>query len=116
MKKVLIVEDEPFALEDLRDSLLQIIPVLEITALQTATEALEVLSNQSFDAVFLDIELPGMSGIDMLQRLGPPVPPVVLVTAHALHALDAFGLAAGAGLGSSATAVSIGASSNCKPN
>ena len=92
MKKVLIVEDEPFALEDLRDSLLQIIPVLEITSLQTATEALEVLSNQKFDAVFLDIELPGMSGIDMLQRLNPPVPPVVLVTAHALHALDAFGL------------------------
>ena len=66
MKKVLIVEDEPFALD--------------------------VLSNRSFDAVFLDIELPGMSGIDMLQRLSAPVPPVVLVTAHALHALDAFGL------------------------
>ena len=92
MKKVLIVEDEPFALEDLRDSLLQVMPSLEITALQTATEALEVLMSQSFDAVFLDIELPGMSGLDMLQHLKPPVPPVVLVTAHALHALDAFGL------------------------
>ena len=92
MKKVLIVEDEPFALEDLRDSLLQITPTLEITALQTATEALDILSRQVFDAVFLDIELPGMSGIDMLQRLKPPLSPVVLVTAHALHALDAFGL------------------------
>ena len=92
MKKVLIVEDEPFALEDLRDSLLEIAPALEITALQTASEAIEVLAKQTFDAIFLDIELPGMSGIDMLQRLQPPLPPVVLVTAHALHALDAFGL------------------------
>jgi len=92
MKKVLIVEDEPLALEDLRDSLLQVIPSLEITAAQTASEAIEILSKNSFDAVFLDIELPGMNGIDMLQRLKPPLPPVVLVTAHALHALDAFGL------------------------
>jgi len=92
MKKVLVVEDEPFALEDLRDSLLQIIPTLEITALQTASEAIEALSKNFFDAIFLDIELPGMSGIDMLQKLTPPLPPVVLVTAHAIHALDAFGL------------------------
>lgn len=92
MKKVLVVEDEPFALEDLRDSLLEIVPTLEITALQTASEAIEAISANKFDAVFLDIELPGMSGIDMLQRLHQPIPPVVLVTAHALHALDAFGL------------------------
>lgn len=92
MKKVLVVEDEPFALEDLRDSLLQLAPNLEITALQTASEAIEALSKNQFDAVFLDIELPGMNGIDMLQRLKPPLPPVVLVTAHALHALDAFGM------------------------
>jgi two-component system LytT family response regulator len=92
MKKILIVEDEAVALEDLRDSLLEIVPNLQITGVRTATEALYALSREAFDAIFLDIELPGMSGIQLLERLSQPLPPVVLVTAHALLALDAFGL------------------------
>ncbi|MFZ4598236.1 MAG: LytR/AlgR family response regulator transcription factor [Terrimicrobiaceae bacterium] len=92
MKKILIVEDEAVALEDLRESLSEIASDLEITGVRTATEALEVLGREAFDAIFLDIELPGMSGIQLLERLHPPLPPVVLVTAHALLALDAFGL------------------------
>lgn len=92
MKKALIIEDEAVALEDLREALLEIVPDLHITGIQTATEALEVLKGEQFDAIFLDIELPGMTGIQMLERLPQPVPPVVLVTAHALHAIDGFGL------------------------
>ena len=92
MKKILVVEDENVALEDLRESLLEISTDLEITGVRTATEALEILGREAFDAIFLDIELPGMSGIQLLERLRPPIPPVVLVTAHAMLALDAFGL------------------------
>jgi two-component system LytT family response regulator len=98
MKTVLVVEDEAIALEDLRDSLLEIDSSLEIVGVQTAMEALELLGNkksdnpQHFDGIFLDIELPGMSGIQMLERMPAPIPPVVLVTAHAMMALDAFGL------------------------
>lgn len=97
MKTVLVVEDEAVALEDLRDSLLEIDSSLEIVGVQTAMEALEMIGNrkndnpQKFDGIFLDIELPGMSGIQMLERMGSPAPPVVLVTAHAMMALDAFG-------------------------
>ena len=98
MKTVLVVEDEAVALEDLRDSLLEIDPVLEIVGVQTAMEALELLGSRksdnphTFDGIFLDIEMPGMSGIQMLERLPKPLPPTVLVTAHAMMALDAFGL------------------------
>lgn len=92
MKKALIVEDEIAALEDLRDSLLEIVPSLEIVGAGNASEALEALAHSTFDAIFLDIDLPGMSGIQMLQRLPPPKPPVILVTGHALNAVDAFGL------------------------
>ncbi len=92
MNKALIVEDEAFALEDLRDSLTEIVPNVQITGVRTATEAMDTLATETFDAIFLDIELPGMSGIEMLQRIRQPLPPVVLVTAHALLALDAFGL------------------------
>ena len=97
MKTVLVVEDEAVALEDLRDSLLEIDPHLEIVGVQTAMEALELLGSrksddrQDFDGIFLDIELPGMSGIQMLERLPKPIPPTILVTAHAMMALDAFG-------------------------
>ncbi len=97
MKTVLVVEDEAVALEDLRDSLLEIDPSLEIVGVQSATEALELIgsrrsdNSRRFDGVFLDIELPGMSGIQMLERMTKPLPPVVLVTAHAMMALDAFG-------------------------
>lgn len=97
MKTVLVVEDEAVALEDLRDSLLEIDPTLEIVGVQSATEALELIGSRKsdnsrrFDGVFLDIELPGMSGIQMLERMTKPLPPVVLVTAHAMMALDAFG-------------------------
>jgi len=97
MKTVLVVEDEAVALEDLRDSLLEIDSSLQIVGVQTAMEALELLGSrktdevQHFDGVFLDIELPGMSGIQMLDRLTKPSPPIVLVTAHAMSALDAFG-------------------------
>ncbi len=92
MKKAIIIEDEPVALEDLREALKEIVPDVSITGIQTATEAMDVLAREEFDAIFLDIELPGMSGIQMLERLPKPLPPVVLVTAHALHAIDGFGL------------------------
>ena len=97
MKTVLVVEDEAVALEDLRDSLLEIDPSLEIVGVQTAMEALELLGSRkcdnpkTFDGIFLDIELPGMSGIQMLGRLPKPIPPTILVTAHAMMALEAFG-------------------------
>ncbi|MEI6072609.1 MAG: LytTR family DNA-binding domain-containing protein [Verrucomicrobiae bacterium] len=98
MKTVLVVEDEMVALEDLRDSLLEIDPALEIVGVQTAMEGLELMGNRKsdnpkrFDGIFLDLELPGMSGIQMIERMGPAMPPVVLVTAHAMMALDAIGM------------------------
>jgi len=98
MKTVLVVEDEAVALEDLRESLLEIDPSLEIVGVQTAMEGLELMGTRKsdnpkrFDGIFLDLELPGMSGIQMIERMSTPIPPVVLVTAHAMMALDAIGL------------------------
>ncbi len=92
MKTVLLVEDEEYAMQDLKEILNAIDPGLEIHTAKNASEAIAALSSNSYNAVFLDIELPGMSGIEMLKTLKPPLPPVVLVTAHAMHALDAFGL------------------------
>jgi len=92
MKTLLLVEDEEFAAKDLKDLLYGLDPTLEIRTAKTASEALEAIDTTSYDAIFLDVELPGMSGIEMLRKLPGPLPPVILVTAHALQALDAFGL------------------------
>ncbi len=94
MKTVLLVEDEEYAMQDLNDILCGIDPFLEIHTAKNASEAIAAIAANSYNAVFLDIELPGMSGIEMLKSLQPPLPPVILVTAHVMHAMDAFGLGA----------------------
>lgn len=90
--KLLLVEDEVYALEDLKASLLSIEPRLQIKEAANAREALDALESEPYDGMLLDLELPGMDGIELLRSLQPIRLPVVLCTAHALTALDAFGL------------------------
>jgi len=90
--KILLVEDESYAVDDLRAALLSIEPALEVETATNAREAIDLIVPGKFEAIFLDIELPGMDGIEMLRMLQPLTTPVVLCTAHALSALDAFGL------------------------
>lgn len=91
--RVLIVDDEPLA----RTALAQILaarPDIEhFDSAGDAIEAQERLSKNSYDVMLLDISMPELSGLDLLGRLqqnGRPLPSVVLVTAHAQHALAAF--------------------------
>ena len=62
----------------------------------SATEALRVLQAEEVDAVFLDIQMPGLTGLDLAQVLSrfKSPPPVVFVTAHEEHAVAAFELRA----------------------
>jgi two-component system, LytTR family, response regulator len=92
MKRVLIVEDEEFALEDLKETLLRISPALDVATARTGPQALDILGRQEFDVVLLDLELPGLHGFDVLRQAPQPTPPAIIVTAHALSALDGFGL------------------------
>jgi len=91
---VLIVDDERPALDELAWLLARDDRVGEITACDSATEALRVLREKPVDAVFVDIEMPGLTGLELtavLTRFKEP-PPVVFVTAHSEHAVDAFEL------------------------
>ena len=68
--------------------------VAGVLTCDSATEALRILQDLDVDAVFLDIQMPGLSGLDLAQvlaRFRTP-PPVVFVTAHEEHAVDAFEL------------------------
>ena len=87
----LIVEDEPLAQERLADYVRRL-PVLDLRGtVSTALEALDVTRAQPVRLVFLDVNLGGMSGIELLEstRLDAAV---VLTTAHHEFALRAFDL------------------------
>jgi two-component system LytT family response regulator len=65
-------------------------PFLEATAAcSSAIEAAEVLRTQVFDVLFLDVEMPLMSGLDLLRTLPDP-PQVVLITSSQSYAVQAF--------------------------
>lgn len=92
MKRVMIVEDEQFALEDLKETLLTISPALDVSTATTGPKALDLLNQQEFDVILLDLELPGLHGFEVLRQAPQPTPPAIIVTANALSALDGFRL------------------------
>ena len=89
--RILIVDDEPLARERIR-SLLADEPDVEVLAeCKNGQEALEVIKKQSPDLVFLDVQMPGMGGFEVLSALPQErMPMVIFVTAFDHHALKAF--------------------------
>lgn len=94
--RVLVVDDERPALDELT-FLLEADPRIgEVVACQSATDGLRTLREREVDCVFLDIQMPGLTGLELaevLSRFKQP-PPIVFVTAHEQHAVDAFDLRA----------------------
>ena len=94
--RVLVVDDERPALDELSWLLGRDPRVGEVSTSDSATDALRVLREREVDVVFLDISMPGLTGLEMAQvlaRFRTP-PRIVFVTAHDQHAVDAFDLAA----------------------
>ena len=87
--RVYVVDDEPLAVKRLTRLLRQTRRVDIGGSTVNPKEAVEFLSNQRVDAVFLDIQMPGMTGFELLQQL-PKEPAVVFTTAFDRFALDAF--------------------------
>ena len=94
--EVLVVDDEEPALEDLAYLLRQHPRIGSVVTASDATEALRRLRDGSFAAVFLDIRMPGLDGLELarvLSRFATP-PDIVFVTAFEQHAVEAFELQA----------------------
>jgi DNA-binding LytR/AlgR family response regulator len=94
--EVLVVDDEEPALEDLAYLLRQHPRVGSVVTASDATDALRRLRDGSFTAVFLDIRMPGLDGLELarvLSRFARP-PEIVFVTAFEQHAVEAFELEA----------------------
>ncbi|MEV6303862.1 LytTR family DNA-binding domain-containing protein [Actinoplanes sp. NPDC051861] len=91
---VLAVDDEPPALDELAYLLNADGRVAHVHRAGDATEALRVLRDTEVDAVFLDIRMPGLDGMELariLRRFAQP-PAIVFVTAYDDGAVDAFDL------------------------
>jgi two-component system LytT family response regulator len=93
--RVMIVDDEPLARQRLED-LLRDEPGVEIVAsVDNGTSAVETIRSLHPDIAFLDVQMPGKTGIDVVREVGPDAMPLtIFVTAYDRYALQAFDLAA----------------------
>jgi two-component system LytT family response regulator len=88
--RALIVDDEELGRRMLRSLLASDDDVQVVGEAVSADDARRKISELQPDLVFMDIELPGGNGIDILQGIGEPYPYVIFVTAHPEFALPAF--------------------------
>ena len=88
--RALIVDDEELGRRMLRSLLDPDEEVQVVGEAASAAEARRKISEQKPDLVFMDIEMPGGNGLEVLQDLGEPAPYVIFVTAHPEFALPAF--------------------------
>ena len=88
--RALIVDDEELGRRMLRSLLASDEDVQVVGEASSAAEALRKITEHRPDLVFMDVEMPGGNGIDVLQDIDEPIPYVILVTAHPEFALPAF--------------------------
>jgi two-component system LytT family response regulator len=89
--KALIVDDEPIARRVLREELELISDVQVIGEAGDGKDALQQIAKLQPEVVFLDLQMPVMSGFEVVRNLtGPNLPIVVIVTAFDKHAIEAF--------------------------
>src|SRR4029077_17749825 len=89
--KALIVDDEPIARRVLREEL-ELFPEVQVVGeAGDGKEALQKIAKLRPDVVFLDLQMPVMSGFEVVRNLSePPLPVIVIVTAFDQHAIEAF--------------------------
>jgi two-component system, LytTR family, response regulator len=91
MMKCLIVDDEPLAQQVIEDFVKRV-PFLELAGkCQNAMEAIEFMQQHVVDLIFLDINMPAMTGMDMVASL-PVKPLFILTTAYSEYALESYSL------------------------
>lgn len=87
----LIIDDEPLAVNVIKNYLQQIEDAQLVNSFNNAIDGLNFLSNNSVDVIFLDINMPIMSGLDLIKSLERP-PLIIITTAYDEFATKSFEL------------------------
>lgn len=88
----LAIDDEPLALDLIEDNISKITFLKLAKKCSSAFEANEFLQQQPVDLLFLDIQMPGLSGIQFLQGFSKTPPLVIFITAYEKYAIDGYNL------------------------
>ena len=89
MIRVLAIDDEPLALQQL-EAYIKKMPFLELAgSCQSAFDAMRIMENDVIDAIFIDINMPDLNGMEFVKQLAMP-PLVVFTTAYSEYAIEGF--------------------------
>ncbi len=91
MIKCIIVDDEPLVREGMRMNVEELENLELVGEFGNAADASKFLLKNKVDLMFLDVEMPGMNGLDFLRNLDNP-PHVILTTAYSQYAVEAYEL------------------------
>lgn len=86
--RCLVIDDEPLAI-DVIENYLQRLNVTEIQRCENPVEAFQLISSQAYDLVFLDIEMPLLTGLELLKSIREP-PGIIITTAYRDYAVEGF--------------------------
>lgn len=89
--KCIIVDDEPLAIDLLNDFIGRVPFLIKTAECKNAIEAIEVLHHEPVDLIFLDIQMPNISGIQLLNSLETK-PMVIFTTAYSEYAIESYNL------------------------
>ena len=89
MLRVILIDDERLARQSMRQLLAEHSGVEIVAEAENIVQAQKLAQEHRPDAIFLDVQMPGADGFQLLEKL-EPAPRTVFVTAHAQHAVKAF--------------------------
>jgi DNA-binding LytR/AlgR family response regulator len=91
MMRCIAVDDEKHVLDLLVDNIKQVPYLQLVKSCKTAFEAMEILQKEKIDLIFLDIQMPRLSGLQFIQTLRQP-PMIIVITAYEDYALEGYNL------------------------